>query len=236
MILHRAWNHLTMDPRAVAGVVLYAVLVAALALPAFAGDEWLAVLTLLAAAHVGLGAAVRRPWAVLLPVALCLIAFVAGGAEGLAWVILILGAPALVLLTLVGWGLAAVLPRDGVALACLAVALVPAGWALVDTAQRGPHVPATLQRQLPIDYSLGNLCPHAETPPALERRLRREAEVLIRELGRRPRHLVTYTFHDAHSADEDRRDITIRELAEEQLAGMQPDCSPDLQRRLRAAL
>jgi len=225
-----------MDPRAVAGVVVYAALIASLALPAYDGDDWLPVLTILAAAHLGLGAAVRRPWAVVPPIALCLVAFFADGADGLAWMLILIAAPALAGLTLAGWGITRLLPRDVAALACLAVAAIPVTMALVETAERGPHVPAAVQRELPTRLSLGNLCPGAATPPAVERDLRRQAEVLLRELEARPRHLVTDTEYDADSGDERRRDITIRQLAENHLDEMQPDCAPDLQRRLRSAL
>ena len=120
-----------------------------------------------------------------------------------------------------------------------ALAALPVLWAAAATAERGEHVPASLERQLPIEASLGNLCPGAESDPEFVRRLRRQTGVLIRELERRPDDLVTYTYYDAHSADEDRREITIRELAEEQLADIEsggPRCVPELERRIRAAL
>ena len=199
-----------MDPRAVAGVVVYAALIASLALPAYDGDDWLPVLTILAAAHLGLGAAVRRPWALVPPIALCLVAFFADGADGLAWMLILIAAPALAGLTLAGWGMTRLLPRDVAALACLAVAAIPVTMALVETADAARR--------------------------KIERDLRRQAEVLLRELGARPTHLVTDTEYDADSGDEHRRDITIRRLAENQLDEMQPDCAPDLQRRLRSAL
>ena len=126
-----------------------------------------------------------------------------------------------------------------VAVVFFVVAAVPAVWAATETTRRGEHVPASLERRLPIELSLGNLCPEAETEPEIERRLRLQTEVLIRELGRRPDDLVTFTYYDAHSADEDRREITIRELAQEQLADIEaggPNCAPQLERRIRAAL
>jgi len=78
----------------------------------------------------------------------------------------------------------------------------------------------------------------AETPMTAAQDIRRRAEVLVRELRRRPNHLVTYTYYSAHGDDE-RRDITGRELAEEQLKDLEsngPDCDPDLERRLRSAM
>jgi hypothetical protein len=75
-----------------------------------------------------------------------------------------------------------------------ALALVPVTWATVETAQRAAarHVSDELQAQLPTEESLGNLCPGAETPPKVTRRLERQSEVLIRELERHPGWLVDY--------------------------------------------
>jgi hypothetical protein len=231
-----------MDRTAGVGLALYAALAVSFATPLYdpltAGrdDSW-ALLVVLAFAHVGLGAAVGRAWVLVLPAALSVVAFLLGGGEGLAWLALFLGAPVLVGFTALGLAL----NRFGrpLALGLFAVAALPAAWAAVETVRRGEHVPAALERELPIELSLGNLCPDAQTEPDVERDLRRQSEVLVRELGRRPYDLVTYTYHDAHSADEDRREITIRELAEEQLADLEsggPDCAPELERRIRAAL
>ena len=68
--------------------------------------------------------------------------------------------------------------------------------------------------------------------------MRRRAEVLIRELRRRPNDVVTEVTAFADGSDE-RRDITVRELAEEHLDDMEsptPECDPELQRRIRAAM
>jgi hypothetical protein len=49
---------------------------------------------------------------------------------------------------------------------------------------------------------------------------------------------VTYTYYSSDDPQE-RRDITIRELAEEQLEDIEsngPDCDPELERRIRAAM
>jgi hypothetical protein len=62
--------------------------------------------------------------------------------------------------------------------------------------------------------------------------------VLIVELRRRPNDLVTDTFYYADGSEE-RRDITIRELAEQQLESLQNGgraCAPKLMQRLQAAL
>ena len=221
--------------------MVYAALVASLATPLydplFSGDdEWWTLLVLLVFAHLGLGAAVGRTWALALPLALSVGFFLLGGAEELAWLWLFVGAPLLVAVTAIGFAFRRVrwIPAP-----LFAVAALPALWGAAATVERGEHVPASLERQLPIKASLGNLCPGAESDPEFERQLRRQTEVLIRELERRPNDLVTYTYYDAHSADQDRRDITIRELAEEQLADIEsggPRCVPELERRIRAAL
>ncbi len=70
----------------------------------------------------------------------------------------------------------------------------------------------------------------------------RQAEVLVRELRRRPDDLVRIedsTFADGHEP----HDITVRELAERRLDGLRMvreetgrDCAPRLRQRLTAAL
>jgi hypothetical protein len=109
-----------------------------------------------------------------------------------------------------------------------------------DRAVRGPGriARASVEARLPIELSSGNLCPDAETPVDVERDVRARAEALIIELGRRPNELVTYTYYDAHGPDDEEREITIRELAEEQLADLDSggDCAPELRRRIRAAM
>jgi hypothetical protein len=234
-----------MGRRAVLVVGIYAALVLSLATPLYRplssgrDDSW-ALLLLLAAAHLGLGAAIRHPWVLTLPVALSILVFAAAGADDLAWLAILIGAPALVALTAVGWALGRAFQQqsDVIAVVCTFVALLPAAWAAVETTRRGPPLPASVQRQLPTKISLGNLCPGAETPAAVEQDVRGRAEVLIRELRRRPTHLVTYTYYSS-DGDDERREITIRELAEEQLKDIEsngPRCAPDLERRLRSAM
>jgi hypothetical protein len=229
---------------AIVALAIYAVLVGSLLTslydPLYAGrdDSW-TLLVVLALAHVGMGAAVGRAWVLALPAALSIAGFLLGGAEGLAWLALLLGAPVLVGVTAAGMllGRAAPRRRDALGLGFLAVALLGPAWAVVETARRGPHVPASVQRQLPTDVSLGNLCPGA-SDPSFERDVRRRAEVLIRELRRRPNDVVTEVSSFSDGSDE-RRDITVRELAEEQLADMESpasDCDPELRRRIRAAM
>jgi hypothetical protein len=233
-----------MDRKAGVAVAVYLILVASLATPLYepldsGGDQSWALLVLLVSAQAALGAAVSRAWVLALPVGLAIAGFLADGGTGLAWLTLIIGAPALVAFTAAGWALGRVLKRPAaVAFGLFAVALVPAAWAAGETRQRGPHVPGSVQAQLPTEISLGNLCPGSDTRPAVERDVRRRAEALIRELRRRPDQLVTYTYYSSDDPQE-RRDITIRELAEEQLEDIDsngPDCDPELERRIRAAM
>ena len=235
-----------MSRRCQVTLAVYALLVASLFTPLYdpftAGrdDSW-AIAVAAVAAHIGLGAGVARPWALLLPLLLGLAGFLADGAEGLSLLILFIGIPAGLLATGIGWAGAALLRRHAVAVAAAAfvLALVPVGWATVETVRRAtaPHLPDALQAQLPTEESLGNLCPGAETPRKVVRRLERQTEVLIRELDRRPDWLVSYVFYYSDDPPE-RRDITVRELAEEQLRDLEAGgrCAPRLQRRFRDAL
>jgi hypothetical protein len=229
-----------MDRRAGVGLAAYAVLIASLATPLydplFSGDdEWWALPGLLVFAHLGLGAAVGRWWVLAVPVVASLGFFLQGGAEALAWLWVFVGAPLLLLITGIGLAFRRVRWIPAV---LFAVAALPTAWAAAETAERGEHVPASLERQLPLDVSLGNLCPGAESDRAFIRDLRRQTDVMIRELERRPDDLVTYTYYYSDEPEE-RRDITVRELAEEQLADLEAggrNCAPELQRRIREAL
>ena len=207
-----------------------------------AGDEWWAGLVVLAATLVGLGVAIPRPWVFALPVVLSVGVFLASGAAGLAWLTLIVGAPVLVAFTAAGWAIGRAWPRrrrPDRARALRRRAGAGGTGAAIETSQRGPHVPASVQRELPTKLSLGNLCPGAESSPEVEREVRRSAEALIRELRRRPDDLVTDTVYYSDDPEE-LRDITIlRELAEEQLEDIEsngPNCVPELERRIRAAM
>lgn len=102
-----------------------------------------------------------------------------------------------------------------VAIAAFVIAALPGSWAAVETAKRGPHVAAGVQARLPTELSLGNLCPHTETPGALRRELRSGAQLMVKLLRRRPNDLVTYTYY-YEAGDDERRHMTIKELAEEQ--------------------
>jgi hypothetical protein len=103
-----------------------------------------------------------------------------------------------------------------------------------------PQLSPSVQKQLPLDVSLGNLCPGAETPPHFARELRRKAETLLREIAANPNSLVTYTFYIEEEGPTPRV-ITVREVAELQLNDLRDgavdgSCAPELQRRLEAAL
>jgi hypothetical protein len=100
-----------------------------------------------------------------------------------------------------------------------------------DDAERAP---AAIERQLPIDLFLANLCPGTETPRRIERRLRRQAQVLLREARDHPDWLVEFTFYDDHGEDVV-REITIRQLAEEHLVSIDDHgspCEPELRAQL----
>ena len=82
-------------------VAAYAALIVSLATTPSGGEDWTLV-ALLAVAHLGLGWAVARAWALLLPIALCVGTFLAAGASGLDWLVLFLGLPVLVAVTAAG--------------------------------------------------------------------------------------------------------------------------------------
>ena len=142
-----------MDRTAGLGLVAYAVLVASLATglydPLFAGDdEWWSLLALLVFAHLALGAAVGRWWAMWFPLALSVTFFLLGGAEELAWLWLMLGAPLLVGLTAIGLALRRV---RWVAAPLFAVAALPALLAeeqLADIESGGPNCVPELERRI----------------------------------------------------------------------------------------
>lgn len=137
-------------------------------------------------------------------------------------------------------GGAAALRRHAVALTltAFACALIPVSWAGIENARRATaeHVPDAVEAQLPTDESLGNLCPDAETPRKITRRLKHQIEVLIRELDRHPGWLVSYVYYYSDDPPE-RKNITVRELAEEQLKDLETggNCVRALQRRIRDA-
>jgi hypothetical protein len=121
---------------------------------------------------------------------------------------------------------------------CLALATAAAG---CGDEPPGPHLSSEAQSRLPLELSLGNLCPGAETPPELERQLRREAKALLVELEEHPDWRVRYTFHTEELGPVE-ESITVTELAEIQLEDLRAgssasgECSPELQKRLADAL
>jgi uncharacterized membrane protein YhaH (DUF805 family) len=204
-------------------------------------DSWLVAATV-ALAHLALGVAIPRLVVLAAPVAVCLILFGADGGEGLSWLILLFGLPALVVVT----GLGAVAGRRlrarrrWAAGGLLALALVAPVMAAAQQVQRAtaPHVSPAVQRGLRTDLSFGNLCPDAETDRNVIRELRGAAALLLSELRRNPDHLVAYTYYWADDPPE-KKQITVRELAQERLRDLEDsgsNCAPDVGRRLRAAL
>src|SRR5215218_8238160 len=129
-----------MGRRAVLVVGIYAALVLSLATPLYRplssgrDDSW-ALLVLLAAAQLGLGAAIRRPWVLTLPVALSILAFAAAGADDLAWLAILIGAPALVARTAVGWAVCGGVEQQSDVIAGVSTFLsrLAAAWAVVET-------------------------------------------------------------------------------------------------------
>lgn len=201
-------------------------------------NQWWVLRVLVVAVHFGVGTGVARAWALVLPAGLGAGLAILGDepldrAFAIAAMVVLVGA------TAAGWLLARFRAEAAVPLtaAAFGIAAIPAAWAAFEQSKRGEKIPPSLAAQLPIDLNLANLCPGSETPGRLRRELRGQAEVLIRELRRRPYDLVSYTFHDAHGDDET-RDITIRELAEEQLWYLEANepCELELRRRLEDAL
>jgi hypothetical protein len=232
-------------------LVAYAVLVGS----AFTGvydpfehgdDESWVVAAVLVAAHLGVGLAAGTPWVILLPVAVCVPAFFADGADALSWLILVVALPVALIATAAGWVLGRLLRRRAApsALVVFGAGSALLGWAVVATIDRAdaPKLPPADQRRLPIELNLGNLCPEASTPREDVQRLRAQAERLIVELRRRRDWLVDYTYYYEETGPET-EEITVEELAQYQLHLMEvgggegfPECAPELQRRLRAAL
>jgi hypothetical protein len=100
----------------------------------------------------------------------------------------------------------------------------------------GQRAPASVERRLPIELYLANLCPGAETDLKTVKRLRRRATVLVREARVHPDWLVEYTYFNDHG-DDHRQLITVRQLAKEHLQSIKdedPNCEPGLQRSLEA--
>lgn len=215
----------------------YAVLVGSLLTPLFSpappgvGGSW-PVAVLLGAAHLGLGAAVARAWALVAPTVFAVLLWADQGAQGLANLILVLGLPILWAATLLAVTLGSVDRRRALlaASACFLLAAAPLAWASLRSATRnpGPHVPAAVQAALPTEFGGESLCQAGETT--------RGSEALLRALQSRPHDLVWVTIF---LADEPpgRRELTVRELAQEHLRQLPDDreCL-GLRRRLEEGL
>ena len=100
-------------------------------------------------------------------------------------------------------------------------------------------LPQSVQDELPLDLSLGNLCPGAESPPHVLSQAARSAEALIRELRAHPDALVTKML-PIESEGTTPEEMTVREVAEFELDALEdPDggyCLPELARRIEDAL
>lgn len=221
-------------------LAVYAAIIASLFTPLYdalpnEGAEALVLLLPATAASAAVGAGIARGWALVVPlaaVAAIAVDWAAAEVDPTSWPLLFVAA--LVLLACTGGGIAlgrAADPGPGPLSAVLfAIALVPAGWAVVETIRRGPPAPAAVQDQLPLDISLGNLCPGAGTSPGQEANIRRRADALITAVRARPYDQVTI-----RESDNDQRTITIRRLAREQLDQLE-GCDVELEDRLLAAI
>lgn len=169
-------------------------------------------------AQLGLGLGVARPWVAIPALMTCAMLVLFMDFGGWGWLLLAAAAPLGVGLAGAGYGLAVVFGRWAMpaSLAIFGVALLPGVVGTVGAVRHATaeRLPAAMQRQLPIEYSLGNLCPNAQTPRGLELRIRRQAEVLLRELKLRPDALLSYTY-EYEDRDPETKDITVRALAEE---------------------
>lgn len=247
-MIDEAVERLAGHRRLVLGLVAYLLLVGSVLTPLYdplttgIDDTW-AIGLVLVCAHLGIGVLLPHPWTLALPVGFCTLAFLVAGAGGEAWLILFFGMPLAFFVTVLGCGLGWVLRRRAWPLgaAVFAVAVWPVAWATAETVQRAEasHVPAAVQRALPATGgTLNEIClPEA---PAAERRLaRRRFEALLVALRRRPDQLVTYTYQSEDAPDA-HKDITVRELGEQELYslahGGNGPCLAGLRRRLHAAL
>jgi hypothetical protein len=209
-------------------IAVYSVLMTTLATPIYdpfeTGDDdsWV-VVVLVIGVHVGIGLAIARWWALLAPVcAMGIGFFLADEAVG-AVLLLMFALPVLLVVTAAACFGGRKLHASAwpVALGCFAVAALPAAAGAVEAIERdaAPHVPRQVQAELPTG---GSTC-----------EARRRIDALVGQLRRDPHALVTYTWTLAHGGEE-KRDITVREVAEEMLSS--GTCDPETRRRLESAL
>lgn len=145
-----------MDRRLAFALGVYVALIASLGTPLYEplsdgrDDSW-ALVVLFVGAHLAVGIIVRRAWVLLLPIGLAVAGFLFSGAGGLAWLILMFGAPVLIAATALGWLLGHRLAQHAtpIAVAAFIVAAVPGMWAAMETVKRRAHVSASAQRALP---------------------------------------------------------------------------------------
>jgi len=203
-------------------------------------DLWVVAIGLVGA-QLALGIGIGRRWALAVAI---LIAVLAALDRGEPYVLfgLITLVPAAAALTALGLLLARSRYATALTVAAFLAAVPGLAWGLAETIERSdaPRVSAALEKRLPSDLHLANLCPGSATPKRLRARLEAQAETLIREVQRRPDWLVPYTYYYSEGEpSEERKEITIRELAEEELGFYEaagPRCTGGYQARLRAAL
>ncbi len=119
--------------------------------------------------------------------------------------------------------------------------VVAIGAVLVVISCQREHVPSDIQRQLPLLTFFSELC-ETDLSATDRRNIERQADVLLRELQRRPGELVTIedtTFADGPEPN----DLTVRELAERRLEDFSAyrdltghKCAQPLEQRLKIAL
>ena len=241
-----------MSRRTLLSLLAYGLLLATLATPVYEpletgrGDSW-AIFILIGGVHLAVAAAIRRLWVMLLPVGFCIAAFIASGPTALSILIPVFLLPGVMVLTGLGWA-AGTFARSRASLLAsglFLVASVPLVWATGGTVQHAhaKRVPASLRAQLPIEWSLSVLCPKSGFPAGAARGVRRQAEVLLREVRRHPDWVLSYSYPYADQPGEFTRDMTIHELGEQELQSIKDldgatgkPCLPSYRRRLEAAL
>lgn len=204
-------------------LAVYAALLLLTATPLFhplVDDEWPVVVVYLCAT-IYVGAAIGRLWIMLVGIPVGAVVWLASESTYAILLVLIV-APILCVAGLVGVALSRV---PWVRTIALALALAPFVVAVVEHIGRGDHVTPELQRGLPVG-TFTDVCDRERTGPRIE--------TLIRELERRPRDLVTYTYEFSDGPDVT-RDITLRELADEIIEDLEAaHCREDLAVQLRA--
>lgn len=229
-----------MSRRAVVTLVIYGAVLATVLVVPTTHDESVgaALFASLLLGHLVLGIGVARWWALAVPLAFAVVLFVVADDEADAAIGLILVWPVAMVLTAVG---VAIGRRAGTWIApvvAVLLAVVAAGpaFAVAEWLRRGPPLPAADEARLPIDNPVALICSR-HSDAALDRRLRREVDALVVELGRRPNATVTVTEYYAHYNED--VEMTVRDLGERRLAELEakgPNCEPALQDRLRGAL